>query len=263
MIKHIKITLYILVISTLIISAAGAQARPAAKTVQKSDTELYLKSGHRSIEWNDFAVSGIQSFDAGNLATAYVFLKRAYDRGCRDALILYRLGVYKELNESYQEAAGLLELAAEKFPKQYPGHAVAKSIHEHAGRALYLGGDYDRALAHLELAIKAQPDNFMLNFMAGQVQKQKGNYETARGLLERALMLSPPPKPGESPPRKAVMAELMVVTCELRDFDACRGYCESILTMAPNDPLALSYRQKLAVAAQKQREMEIIEKVVK
>lgn len=245
------------------VSAAPRPQTPKDRASTERDIKLYRKYGHRSSKWNELIAPGFESFDGGNLATAFVFLQRAYDRGCRDGLVLFRLGLYQESRKAYREAAGLLDLAAKKISTQYPSHPLAKEIDSHAARALYQIDDYDGALSHIREALKYTPDDFMLLFMGGQIQRTKKLYSQARVLMERALAVKIPEGMDRDETRRTVLNELVAITYELGDYDACASYADQVLAMAPHDRTARSYKQKVEHERHLQKQREIIERMVK
>lgn len=217
------------------------------------DYSLYLKSGHRSPMWDDMIESGFQSFDAGNLPTSYIFLGKAFDQGCRDGLVLFRLGIYYESVGQYKEAAEALLQAAEKLKQNYPNHPLSGAIHEHTARALYQANDPDRALPELQKGLQKSPNNFMLLFLTGQILREKGFYNDAKQVFEKALGVRAPK--GVGPDAKLrLLTELMIVTFELRQLDASQGYADKVLAISPNDPAALSYKQRIEQARLKTKE---------
>lgn len=258
------ITTFVLV-SAIGISIAAEKAPVDAKKTAKApgNYSLYLKSGDKSPKWNEFIEPAFQSFESGNLATAYVFLNRAYNEGCRDGLVLFMLGLYKESKGAYKAASDLLALAAEKIPKQYPGHRFAKEIHEHAGRVLYQADDYNRALPELKKAIEAKPDNFMVLFMTGQILRVKKQYPEAKEMFEKAMKAAPPEGIAAGNAHLKITAELMMLSFELKEFDNCLKYADEILSINPNDPAAISYKQQIERERFKIKEKETIEKLVK
>lgn len=264
--KHLaRIILVSLLLFSSTLCLAGAASETHKKNTPKkiakatNDYAFYLKAGDRSPKWNEFIEPGFTTFDNENLATAYVFLNKAFEQGCRDGLVLFRLGIFMEIQKRYPEAAELLAAAAEKIPKQYPGHPLAKGIHEHAGRALYQIDDYARALPELQKAIEHSPDNFMVLFMTGQLLRLSKQYAAARGTFEQAMKATPP-KGMEADAKYRLSRELMLLAFELRDFPTCLTYVHQVLAIAPADPLALSYKQKLEY---QMKEREVIEQLVK
>ena len=270
--KTLNIAILTVIITALlspIVIASEAKQSPEAKTPKATkvvkapdDYALYLKSGDRSPKWNEFIEPAFQSFDSGNFATAYVFLRRAYDQGCRDGLVLFRLGIYKETQHKYKEAADILAQAAEKMEKQYPKHPVTKSIHEHAGRVLYQADDYERALPELDKALINSPDNFMLLFMTGQILRLKKQYPEAQQAFEKALVAEPPAALAQNA-RQKVLTELMALAYEVKDLPACQSYIDQVLALSPNNPTAMSYKARIEHELNKQKERELMQKIVK
>lgn len=231
-------------------------------SVTKNDYKLYTKSGHRSKKWDQFIEPAFQAFDNDNLATASIFLQKAYGAGCRDPFVLFRLGIFKESRGEHAEAAAMFAEAASTLPKYYPSHPLSAVINKHAARALYSIERYDEALPYLTEAINFEPNDFMLLFMAGQILNQKGEIERARTIFEKAATLPPPPGI-EMDAAKSLLRALADVTFKLGDLEQCTVYVEGLLKLAPSDPIGLGYRQKLQEKHRRMKEQEIIDKFVK
>lgn len=237
---------------------------PAANASEKTapaedDLVAYKKHGQHSPEWDDLIASGFESFESGNYATALIFLRRAYDKGCHDPLLLLKIGIYDESQGRLKEAADLLITAAEKFPHVYPDHPQAKRIAEHVGRVLYTLDDGDRALPYLETALKNDPDNFMLNVMSGQILRLQKKPAEALARFQKAYALAPAVGMDA---RRAVLKELMVLTFEMENYDACSQFAAQLLTLAPGDATALSFRDRMQKRKMQQKEQETIKKIV-
>jgi tetratricopeptide (TPR) repeat protein len=245
--------------------AAGKQEPMIAPTapvpITPGDYELYLKSGDRSKEWDDWIKPAFESFDSGNYATAAIFLSRAYEKGCRDPMVLFRLGIYEESKGRAKEAAEMLKIAAAGAKKRYPKHQLASAIHRHAGRALYKVDDYKGALPHLKEALTFEPNDFMLLLMTGQIERMEGRKEKARGYFELALG-APMPANVKPDPKTTVLGELIVITYDLKDYDACDKYIKMALERDPKDKVANKYKGLVGRARFRQRELEIIKKIV-
>jgi len=109
--------------------------------------------------------------------------------------------------------------------------------------------------------MKTDPDNFMLLFMSAQIYRSQKNYQKAIANFEKALTVKMPEdiKPD---PRKTILTELMGLYYEMKDIPNCLKYAEQILTIAPNDATALSYKRNIQTIQYKQREQEAIKKIV-
>jgi tetratricopeptide (TPR) repeat protein len=228
--------------------------------VTSNDYKYYAKEGHRSSKWNEYVQPGFQTFDSGNLATSSIFLKKAYDLGCRDALVLFRLGIYNEYQGKYPEAATLLKLAADDAAARYADHPISKAVYKHLGRALYQAGDLNGAIVQLTQALRFEPDDFTALFLAGQILNQMNEPEKARVALEKAYTLQPS---GESSVdlKKPLLHELIVATSNVKDFDAAARYIEEMLAAYPGDPLAMKYKGQLQEIMRKKRENEMLKKL--
>lgn len=260
---NIRLLLILVTAILLLNTTAIAEGSPKKKSTKTGtgDYGFYLKSGHRSPQWDEFIEPGFQSFANGNYATAFLFLKQAFDRGCRDGLVLFMMGIFKESQRAYPEAAELLAQAAIRIPKQYPGHHLAKGIHEHAGRALYQIDDFVRALPELQKALEHSPDNFMLLFMAGQLLRMNKRTQEAKVLFETALTAKPPAGL-EQDSKHRLARELMILSFELKDYAACSSYADQVLAIDPGDAAALKYKQRVGQQIHLKQQMEKMERML-
>ncbi len=248
----------IIVLLTMLVPAAFA-----------ADYDLYLKSGQRSPQWDGMIKAGFQSYDSGDVLTGLVFLQKAYNLGCRDGLLLFKMGLYYETKKDYKQAEKYFNEAAEKLAQQYPDYPETKKMHEHLARLYYQTDQFDKALPEIEEALKTAPDSFMLLFMSAQIYRVQKNYTQAIANFEKALTApSPYPSPsrgegkGGGDPKKIVMTELMALYYEMKDYGNCLKYAEMILQVFPKDRAALSYRQQIQQMQYKQREQEAIKKII-
>lgn len=254
---------YVLWLAIALISlATHAQEKtaPLPSPTTKDDYNLYLKSGHKDKAWNEWIKPGFESFDEGNYATASIFLKKAYDAGCRDPMVLFRLGIYSETRGEIKQAAGYLDEAAKGVKQRYPDHPLLKAINRHAGRALYKADSYDKAMPYLLEALKYEPDDFMLLLMAGQIERMHDKKTQARALFERAYAAKAPE--GVKPdPKTTVLGELIILTFDLKDYEACQKYIDEALKLDPKHKVAKAYNSKLQRQRIREKELEIIKKM--
>ncbi|MFH1830874.1 MAG: tetratricopeptide repeat protein [Pseudomonadota bacterium] len=247
---------YLLCLALVLISFSAF-----ADPTTKDDYNIYLKSGHHDKAWDEWIKPGFESFDEGNFATAGIFLSKAYDKGCRDPMVLFRLGIYLESRGKTKEAAEMLDEAAKGAKERYPEHPLVKAINRHAGRALFKVDDYKAALPYLNEALKYEPNDFMLLLIAGQIERMENNKPQALVLFERALAADAPE--GVTPdPKTTVLGELIILTFDLKDFDACRKYIDEALKLDAKHKVATTYKSKIVEQQQRQKELEIIKKIV-
>ena len=229
--------------------------------VTKRDYSLYLKMGDRSSKWNEYVKPAFESFDNGNIATASIFLNKAYEMGCKDPLVLFRLGIIKEIRGKTADAAVIFTQAAEGIEKYYPKHPISEGIYKHTGRALYGSNRHLEALPYLTEALKLEPNDFMLLFMAGQILHQMKEPDKAKIALEKALGVSRPAGI-EVESLIPLLHELITVTFKMKDFQACANYIDQTLAIYPTDSLAINYKKKLTAKLRQKRELEMIKKFV-
>ena len=88
-----------------------------------------------------------------------------------------------------------------------------------------------------------------------------GKPAEARTSFERALSASIPG--GISPdPEITLLRELVAITWQLKDFEACERYVDLLRAKSPDDPAAQEFSRHLSRARQKEKELEIIKKLI-
>jgi tetratricopeptide (TPR) repeat protein len=241
--------------------AQTTEAAPALQgPITPEDYTLYLKSGHCDPAWDEWIKPGFESFDLGNYATASIFFKNAYEKGCRDPMVLFRLGINQESRGDIKAAAATLAEAATAVAERYPDHPLVKAIHRHAARALYKNDQFKEALPHLLKALQYEPGDFMLLLMAGQVERMEGKKQEALVLFERALAANKPE--GMSPdPKLTVIGELIIISCDQKDDAACEKYVNMALEIDPKDKVATKYKGMIEKEKYRKKEIEIIKKI--
>ncbi|MFH1873632.1 MAG: tetratricopeptide repeat protein [Pseudomonadota bacterium] len=225
-----------------------------------ADFDLYQNQGHKAEKWDSIVKAGFEAFDANDLETSTIFLQKAYDKGCRDGLVLFKLGLNSELNKDYNQAIKFFKLATQKLEKQYPDYSQTKKIHEHLARVYYQSDQFDQALPELELALKNEPDSFMLLFMSAQIYRGKKNNGQAIEYYEKALKTNIPKDIPTA--QQTIWTELMTLYFEQGQLDLSSKYAQQILAFNPTDPTALSYQDAIQKMKYKQREQEAIKRIV-
>ncbi|MBN1283500.1 MAG: hypothetical protein JXA24_07010 [Proteobacteria bacterium] len=248
------------------VSASTPPAAPATgvepiRSTTPDDLNLYRKQGHRDAKWDEFITPAFECFDADRFATAGIFLRKAYELGCRDPLVIFRLAICRESAGDAKLAAELMIEAEKGLASRYPGHPLSQAISKHAGRALYKADRYKEALPHLRKALEREPGDFMLLLMAGQVERMEKNLSEARSLFEKAIASGAPA--GMIPdPALTLLRELVILTYELKDFAACEAYVAMVRERDPQDRVAAEYDRRLKSARAREKELEIIKKMV-
>lgn len=233
----------------------------AANLAFAGDYALYSKVGDHSKAWDEFVQPGFEAFESNNYPTALVFLQKAYDNGCRDGLVMARLGLVHESRGNAKEAIALLGQARPKLKKVYPKHEFTQNIDAHLGRMYFSTNQYDEALPLLKESLVASPDDFTLLFITGQILREQGKKTQAYELYKRATKVPAPPnvKPD---PKMALLKELMAITYEMQRYGEALSYADQVLILNPRDPLAASYKKTITRRKAKQTEEEGIKKMI-
>jgi tetratricopeptide (TPR) repeat protein len=233
----------------------------AANLAFADDYALYSKVGDHSKAWDEYVQPGFEAFETNNYPTALVFLQKAYDKGCRDGLVMARLGLVHESRGNTKEAIDLLGQARPKLKKVYPNHEFTQNLDAHLGRMYFSANQYDEALPLLKESLAASPDDFTLLFITGQILREQGKKAEAYELYTRAAKV-PAPADVQPDPKKALLKELMAITYEMQRYDEALSYAEQILILAPGDPLAASYKQTITRKQFKKQEDESLQKMI-
>jgi tetratricopeptide (TPR) repeat protein len=78
-------------------------------------------------------------------------------------------------------------LAAERTYEQIPKHRRRPFISQHIGMMYVEQGQYDKALPHLQMAARKQPDNHNIQYFLGRAQEGVGQMRDANASYERAV----------------------------------------------------------------------------
>ena len=226
-----------------------------------TDWELYQKEGLKSNSWDKLVQAGFETETQGSAATSYVFLRKAYELGCRDALVLMKLGFYYELKQNFKEALPLFSEASVKFEQQYKDHPLQTEADAHAARLAYQLQLFDISRKFAEQALILKPNDFGLLFLAGQLQRQAGKLPEAKQRFEQAMQVGAPAELGFDA-QVTMLRELIVITAQLEDDQACLKYAEELARKVPGDQLAEKHRQRILMKRLEQQEKQRLREII-
>ncbi|MBU4485171.1 tetratricopeptide repeat protein [bacterium] len=208
------------------------------------DYKLYLAHGHKDAQWDNFIESGFIAFDSDNLHTAFIFLQRSFDKGCKDGLALFKLGIYHENQQNYKQALDFYMKSSPNLKKHYSKHKYSKNFNEYVGRSLFMLNDFINAQGYLEDALKNDPKNFMLLFMTGQILRMQMAFGDAVARFTKALE-APKTKEQSQNSDRLIYLELIRAYYEMGDYDKAIELCDKILMIEPNNGIAMQYKQQI------------------
>lgn len=204
-----------------------------------------MKRGHRSPEWAPLAEAGFSAFEGGNFDMAMNFFRRAIDKGCRDGLVYFRMGIYYESGEDFARAKKYFRLARSHLPGRYSGNIAAKTIHEHLGRVLFTLGDLPGAEEELQQALRLQGPNFTILFLLGSIARQKGDDEKVIDYYSKAVAYPPPHGIVPHETLITLMVEVGEAQFRLGQHDRSLDTWKRLLQIVPNHPLARQYKDRI------------------
>jgi len=158
--KKLKVILCVLVVYALAEIIGFVHAIEIDTSGTELEIDTYKAQGHRSSLWDEDVFKGFQEYYHRNFNNAIEPLKKAYELGCRDGLVLYRLAIsYTQLGD-FKEAANYAEEALLHLKKNYPNHyynetigqLLGKSFNE-VGKVYYNKRDYQKAIEFFKKAL--------------------------------------------------------------------------------------------------------------
>ena len=223
-----------------------------------TDLSMYKKYGAKSQKWNALVESGIESFDAGSFATGYMLLNQAYINGCRDPLVLFKLGIYDEKRDLYLKSSRLLSESARSFRRVYPSHSEARRISAHAMRSAFMANDYITAAQFVDSAVSQKNADVTTLLIASQIYLNENNWKKSISILRRAKkkVKSDDLRTLVSICRMLINAYLNIDNVKMAEY-----YVSELLLIAPNDQYALRYQEKIKLEKQRKMQENIIKSV--
>lgn len=219
----------------------------------QTDWEAYKKSGSKAVKWNPLVEAGFQAFEGENFQVSLRFLERATLLGCGDGLVIYKLAKLKELQGNYKRALELLKNAEEPLNKYYPVHPATLGLSEQIGGIYFQAGQYDEALNYYLAALLTSGDNFLRNFLVGQMLRMKGEKETAISYFEKSLQF-PPPEGSPKNMKSAAKVELLQLYYGAEQWENALEMANEILAEDPGNQTALALRANLQNQRVKEKE---------
>ncbi|OVE81238.1 hypothetical protein BVY03_04310 [bacterium K02(2017)] len=152
----------------------------------QQDYDAYLKTKHRSSNWNQMVRTGMEAFHSGNYDIANTSLYKAFNTGCESPIVIFMLALLNEYKSSFYSALEYYQLAKKGFKKTNRKHRFNIHFNENYGRALYYSGKVDKALPLLRKAGKRSKSYWLLKLL-GMLSYDQGDALNAVSYLERAV----------------------------------------------------------------------------
>ncbi len=165
--------------------------------VDAYDAALEIYPEDRTANWTAYYMRGIALERAKRWDRAERDFRKALELNPDDPGVLNYLGYsYLDRGENLSEARRLIEMAFEKSPTD--GYII-----DSLGWVMFIMGEFEGAVVHLEKAVESAPADATINEHLGDVYWKVGRLNEARFQWERALALDP-----EDAQRAAILVKL-------------------------------------------------------
>lgn len=222
-------------------SQVKAQVQEKFITLAAKDYQAYQESKFKDPRWDPYVQEGFEAFDREDLQTAVEFLRKAYLKGCRSPIVLFKLALSFESMGSYYSAVQYFELAGPLFKKSHKGHRYRKHYEENYGRALYMLGSEEKAIEVLKKAATKSDSAWILRLL-GKVSIERKDYLEAVAYYERLLKLE---NSDVGLQERVDINRLLARIFRNQDQkQAAERYYKRILEVHASDPEAVNYLHK-------------------
>ncbi len=153
--------------------------------------EDYLSSPYHDFRWDWLVRDGHLAYGKGNYKEALTNYQDAIKKGCKDPLMLFRMGYsYRALRRS-KEAAGFFATSTEGLVKAYPKHQYNWFSRYYLAEIFVERGLLDRAKQQLDEAIKLNPQFEQAFLLYGNLHHRRGELALAAEKYLRASEINP------------------------------------------------------------------------
>ncbi len=144
-----------------------------------SEWDAYQKSPYSDFRWDWLVRDGHFAYAKGKYKEALGFYDRAIEEGCKDPLMLFRIGYcYRALRKD-KEAAGYFAASMDGLKKAYPKHKYNWYSHYYLAEIFARRGYTDRAKKELAQAIKLNPKFEQAYLLHGNLHFGEADYPSA------------------------------------------------------------------------------------
>lgn len=190
-------TLFIVALLLSPFHLARAEEAPQPKPkYAEADYAAYAATPFANPKWDPFVKEGFNAFDKEDLPTTIEFLRKVVQLGCTSPLVYFKLALSYEAQGSYYSAIQYYDLAKGAFENGNRDHRYFEQFDESFGRALYMLGQKDKALAQFEKVAKKRDVGWILKMMA-EHYLGKEDYLKALPYVERLMNLPDSPLTNE------------------------------------------------------------------
>lgn len=153
--------------------------------------EDYMSSPYHDFRWDWLVRDGHLAYAKGRYKEALEGYQEALDKGCKDPLMLFRMGYcYRNLRKD-KKAAGHFAASMDGLKAAYPKHKYNWLSRYYLAEILAEEGLSERAKQQLDEAIKLNPSFEQAYLLYGNLHYRAGEYALAAEKYRRAAETNP------------------------------------------------------------------------
>ncbi len=162
-----------------------------ARSSSGGEWEDYMSSPYHDFRWDWLVRDAHLTYAKGTYKEALEIYQEALDKGCKDPLMLFRMGYcYRDLRND-KEAAGYFAASMEGLKTAYPKHKYNGFSRYYLAEIFAERGLPDRAKQQLDEAIKLNPGFEQAHLLYGNLHYRAGEYAPAAEKYQRASEANP------------------------------------------------------------------------
>jgi len=160
-------------------------------TASGSEWEDYLKSPYHDFRWDWLVRDGHLAYGKGNYKEALSTYEQAMKKGCKDPLMLFRMGYSYRAQRRNKEAVSFFSASTEGLAKAYRNHQYNWFSRYYLAEIFIERGLLDRAKQQLDEAVKLNPKFEQAFLLYGNLHHRRGELALAAEKFLRASEINP------------------------------------------------------------------------
>ena len=166
---------FVLLWSALLV-AQTADARQLSMAGVTPEVETYRAQGHTDARWDDYVTQGFRQYAGSDFGAAQANLLKAYELGCRDGLLLFRL---MNIYVAQDQCATGIRYGQEAVPyyrQQYPEEFKGNSPFQAMGDC----SEGEAAIEFYRQGLEVNPSDVSIRLNMAHALVKMGRLEQAR-----------------------------------------------------------------------------------
>lgn len=140
------------------------------------EVNVYFKKGNVNSLWDDYVVKGFKSYATSDFDNASINLQKAYNLGCRDGFVLFRLTISYASRNMCQKAIKYGKESAAYYQKQYPDKFKDTSLFQVMGDC----SCGDQAIEFYKQGLRNNPTDVSIRLNMAHKLAETGRLDEAR-----------------------------------------------------------------------------------